>query len=354
MSTSLTNFDSFFQDLKNAMLNDFQHEPNLKTTLERLEKMIDYNVPHGKKLRGMCTYESFAILSNNEAPIEYINKAKALGWCIELLQAAFLVADDIMDNSKTRRGQPCWYLNKDVGNVAINDSFFLIFAVNRVIRKYLHDHEMYPKFFELFDEVSIQTTIGQALDLEIGTHDLNAQLFDFSKFSHETYASIVKWKTAFYSFVLPVASALYLAKIDNANVHAKCREILLQMGHFFQVQDDHLDCYGDPKVTGKIGTDIEEGKCSWLVTQALSRCSAQQRETLQKNYGKVDRDQVANVKALYNELNMKELYEVYELEQFNEITNKINNELGDFDERYQSQIKQLLNVFARKFFKRTN
>ena len=48
--------------------------------------MIDYNVPHGKKLRGMCTYESFAILSNNEASIEYINKAKALGWCIELVK----------------------------------------------------------------------------------------------------------------------------------------------------------------------------------------------------------------------------------------------------------------------------
>jgi farnesyl diphosphate synthase len=213
-----------------------------------------------------------------------------------------------------------------VGNVAINDSFFLIFAVNRVIRKYLHDHEMYPKFFELFDEVrainhndnlksaknnfqfskvSMQTSIGQALDLEIGNHDPNAELFDFGKFSHETYATIVKWKTAFYSFVLPVASALYLvtfiqnlinlkknkkksinisqlkAKIDDTRVHAKCREILLQMGHFFQVQDDYLDCYGDPKVTGKIGTDIEEGKCSWLVTQALSRCSAEQRDTLQ-------------------------------------------------------------------------
>jgi len=35
--------------------------------------------------------------------------AMAVGWCIEWLQAYFLVADDIMDESITRRGQPCWY-----------------------------------------------------------------------------------------------------------------------------------------------------------------------------------------------------------------------------------------------------
>ena len=41
-------------------------------------------------------------------------KANALGWCIEWLQAYFLVADDMMDNSVTRRGQPCWYRNPKV------------------------------------------------------------------------------------------------------------------------------------------------------------------------------------------------------------------------------------------------
>jgi len=49
----------------------------------------------------------------------------------------------------------------------------------------------------------------------------------------------------------------------------------------FLSQDDYLDCYGDPAVTGKVGTDIEENKCSWLVVQALARVTPEQKEVLQ-------------------------------------------------------------------------
>lgn len=59
--------------------------------------------------RGLTVPSALQAIFNNRplTDTEYF-KAAVLGWCIEWLQAFFLVADDMMDGSITRRGAPCW------------------------------------------------------------------------------------------------------------------------------------------------------------------------------------------------------------------------------------------------------
>jgi farnesyl diphosphate synthase len=96
---------------------------------------------------------------------------------------------------------------------------------------------------------------------------------------------IVVYKTAFYSFYLPVALAMRMVGIQDEQAYELALSILLPLGEYFQVQDDYLDCYAPPEVLGKIGTDIlvslwsgdhdvKEGctdarVCSWSIGQQV-------------------------------------------------------------------------------------
>jgi farnesyl diphosphate synthase len=75
--------------------------------------------------------------------------------------------------------------------------------------------------------------------------------------------------------------AMLMAGVKDEQAYRNAQDILLEMGIFFQVQDDYLDCYGDPAVIGKIGTDIQDNKCGWLVVQALKLATPEQRQLLE-------------------------------------------------------------------------
>lgn len=73
---------------------------------------------------------------------------------------------------------------------------------------------------------------------------------------------------------------LFQAGVIDETAFSKAEQILLSIGEYFQVQDDYLDCYGDPETIGKIGTDIMDNKCSWLIVEALKYANTDQRRHL--------------------------------------------------------------------------
>lgn len=149
---------------------------------------------------------------------------------------------------------------------------------------------------------------------------------DLAKYTDDRYNSIVQYKTAYYSFCLPIRLAIYLANITDAKVHQDAEKILLRIGHLFQVQDDYLDCFGDPNVTGKIGTDIEDGKCSWLVVKAIKLATTEkQKSILFENYGLRSTENVAKIKSLYEEIGIQQCFLQFEKDQYEEICSLIES-----------------------------
>lgn len=171
-----------------------------------------------------------------------------------------------MDGSITRRGHPCYYRCEDIQLIAINDGCMLESFLFKILKKYFGDEIYYYQLIDLFLEVTRLTEFGQLLDLT--SQPLNstsstvtvtstakakvaATTTDFSRFTIERYNSIVKFKTSFYSFYLPIASSMILSDIKDQYLYQQAKDILLVMGEYFQIQDDYLDCYGAPEVIGK-------------------------------------------------------------------------------------------------------
>lgn len=137
-----------------------------------------------------------------------------------------------MDNAETRRGAPCWFRKEGVGLQAINDGILLENGLYSVLRRHFSGLPCYVPIIELFHEVALKTAMGQSLDCM----SQKGGRPNFDLFTMNRYNAIVKYKTAYYSFQLPVALAMYLACKFDPEMHRQAKTILLEMGHFFQVQ----------------------------------------------------------------------------------------------------------------------
>lgn len=304
---------------------------------------MNVNTPGGKLNRGLSVPDSALALLEKPLSEEQFKHLSLLGWMTELLQAFFLVSDDIMDSSITRRGEPCWYRRQGVGMIAINDAFMLESSIYVLLKKHFRSHTAYIDLVELFHEITFQTELGQLCDLITAPED-NVNL---NNFSMDKFNFIVVYKTAYYSFYLPVALALHYLQLATPKNLSQAHDILIPLGQYFQAQDDYLDVFGKPEQIGKIGTDIQDNKCSWVINQALSRCTPAQRKILDECYGRKDASMEAKVKAVFNEMNLQQVYHDFEEEQVSKLKSMIQS--IDTSEGLKGSVFE---VFLAKIYKR--
>ncbi|VEL10537.1 unnamed protein product [Protopolystoma xenopodis] len=187
---------------------------------------LEYNLPHGKRIRGLLVVLSYMYFSNGNN--NRLRMANLIGWVIELvifkllifkLQASFLIHDDIIDEASTRRGQPCWYQTQKAqhGLIAINDGLLMYIATYRLLKKILIPEEeyevIYHKIRDVFEDCSYRTCIGQTLDVLSSFSANPGKTFPCEMHSFEDRLNAISaWKTAHYSFILPVYCGMILVK----------------------------------------------------------------------------------------------------------------------------------------------
>ena len=208
-----------------------------------------------------------------------------------------LLHDDLMDNADMRRGNQTVHKKWDANTAILSGDSMLVLAYRCM--QQVSDNKLRP-VLETFTETALQVGEGQQYDM------------DFEKrndVSEEEYIEMIRLKTSvLLACALKMGALLADAPKEDTDNLYKFGE---QMGLAFQLQDDYLDVYGDPKVFGKaVGGDITSNKNTYMLINAFNRANAHQREelirwTTAKEFDK--QEKILAVTQLYNEMNIDRL-----------------------------------------------
>ena len=311
-------------DINKAIENlDWSKEP------QGLYEPIAYTLASGgKRLRPTLALTAAEIFGGKEE--EVLPAALAL----EVFHNFTLLHDDVMDRALVRRG-------RETVHVKWNDNTAILSGDQMLIEAYKLlegvPADKLGKVLCWFNEMATGICEGQQYDVDF-EHASQVSLSD--------YLMMIEKKTA-----VLLANALrtgaYIAGADEAEQEA-LYEYGRHIGLAFQIQDDLLDVYGDPKTFGKaIGGDICCNKKTYLLLTALETAPAEDKAELLEWLLVSDRDQekIAAVTALYTRLGVREACEV-EMEQHTA------EALLQLDSLPQNKATDALRVLAEKLVTR--
>ncbi|KAL3096929.1 hypothetical protein niasHS_002645 [Heterodera schachtii] len=285
----------------------------------RIHRLFDYTMGEGKFARSSLALRTYLALNSSPSD-EQFDSAVRVSLTIEMLQTFYIIEDDIMDGGKWRRGKPCWYKLPGVGLTAINDGLLLDCGIDTVIRQTIPNHPKMHAILRDFSEAKQKTVIGQMLDTDT---------IELDTFSWSRYASIVEHKTSHYSFFLPLVVGFHLADRTPTN-QTELRRIAYRIGDLFQAQDDFLDCFGDPTITGKSNlTDLAERKCTWItcaLVDKLSKTAPEKLAIFRENFGGKSEQQLKLARQIVLEEQIAQQFEHYQ----NKMIGEIRSELAKF------------------------
>lgn len=242
----------------------------------------------GKRLRPVTVLLAANLFSEN------ISSAIPAAKAIEVFHNFTLVHDDIMDEAPLRRG-------KETVHEKWNDNVAILSGDSLLIKAYDHFLEgNYKNLLEIlstFNAIAIEVCEGQQLDMNFETS---------SDVTIEDYIKMIRLKT---SVLVGGAMKIGALLAESNSIDAQhIYDFGVNLGLAFQLQDDYLDCFGDPEKFGKqIGGDIISNKKTFMMLKALELDSSKELNKWVEKTSFDSTEKVNAVKALYKTLKVDDL-----------------------------------------------
>ena len=216
----------------------------------------------GKRIRPRLCLTTYSLFKDSFCE-EILVPASA----IEVFHSFTLIHDDIMDKADVRRGVPTVYRKWDENTAILSGDVMSIESYKLIAKA---PAAVLPEVLGLFSKTAAEVCEGQQYDMDFE---------NMPQVPMDAYMKMIGLKTA-----VLIACAAKMGAIIGGATAEQC-DLLYKYGYdlglAFQVADDWLDTFGDPKVFGKaIGGDILNNKKTWLMIKALEKASPAEKETL--------------------------------------------------------------------------
>ena len=324
-----TKINDSYSELKNSVddkliLVDERIKQKLTSKVELVDEMTKYQLnTGGKRIRALLTLGSAKLCGYYKGGRD-IN----LSACVELIHAATLMHDDVIDNGEVRRGKKT--LNKIWGNqssILVGD-----YLLSRCFEMMVDDGDL--EVLKLLSSTSSEISQGEVLQLQ---HNKEIDILE------ETYLKIISWKTASLFAASTKVGAILSGK-EN-----KIKDALYSygknLGLTFQIADDTLDYNSDLKIFGKkIGNDFFEGKVTLPIILLYQKINDKEKRELLTIFNKPER----NINDLNKVLDMINKYKVindcYKKAEY--FINIASNSLNIFEDSKEKKILKNLTYFS--------
>ena len=257
--------NSAYLDLKNLLREKIHKvevliQQKLRSDVDLIGKMSKHHLSSGgKRLRALLTLGS-AKLTGYEEGCRDINLAA----CVELIHSATLLHDDVIDESKLRRG------SQTTNSIWGNQSSILVgdYLLSRCFEMMVEDGDL--EVLKLLSSTSSKIAQGEVMQLQ---HKGEADLLE------ETYLDIINLKTASL-FSAATKTGACLSK-SNEKEKKALESYGKNLGLAFQIADDALDYYAKEKLFGKkIGKDFFEGKVTLPLISIFQKGNEEEKSFL--------------------------------------------------------------------------